>query len=156
MNQNSAAEEIQRRCFAEMARDSNLTYGDAFQRVTAADRNLAEQYLFEARNPSRTGGAHAAAAGKSAAEEIQRRCFAEMAKEPVLTYSDAFTRVTMADHKLCERYISEARSRIFEGAEREIGANPKLSYTQAVKQSIFETCKNLDESTRRAIEELLR
>src|SRR3990172_6902326 len=52
MNQNSAAEEIQRRCFAEMARDSNLTYGDAFQRVTAADRNLAEQYLFEARDPT--------------------------------------------------------------------------------------------------------
>jgi hypothetical protein len=150
----SAAEEIQRRCFAEMAKDSNLTYGDAFQRVTASDRNLSERYLFEARNPGHT--AHAAAPGKSAAEEIQRRCFAEMAKESGLTYSDAFTRVTTADHKLCERYMAEARGRIFEGAEREIAANPNLSYTQAVKQSILETCKNLDDSMRRAIEELLR
>ena len=37
-----------------------------------------------------------------------------------------------------------------------VARDSKLSYTQAVKQSIFETCKNLDDSAKRAIEALLR
>jgi hypothetical protein len=155
MNQKSAAEEIKGRCFSEMEKDATLTYGDAFQRVTTADRNLAERYLFEARNPRGLQRA-AHAAGESAAEEIKRCCFAEMARDSNLTYGDAFTKVTMADGELCERYLFEARNQILQGAEVKVVRDPKLSYTQAVKQSIFETCKNLDDSTKRAIDALLR
>ena len=50
MNQPNAGEEIKRRCFAEMAKDSNLTYDDAFQRVTMADRDLTGRYFSETRD----------------------------------------------------------------------------------------------------------